>query len=259
LAQTIGSFLAAGLLRMHKNQFNFNIRRLDETKYWKNGLGFPHMNTLEYTTFSGVMLEFFGTFFLCWIILFTALHHTRPKSDVYGICVGGMVGLWIMSGGGISGAGLNPQRVIGPAVVSGEFWTYSYHNGWIYYGIPWLGGLAAGYAYYYIFVDWSLKEHQSIINNCGGEDPATCCPAQMDGVVLKHATGEKKFEIEIRHVVKAKNIRKLTEYSQMGNDLSLKKDAKLQHWIDDEMAMPEETFNLNAIKVELGIYNEEGF
>jgi hypothetical protein len=249
LAQTIGSFLAAGLLRLHKSQY-------DGTKKWTNGLGFPHLNTLEYTTFSGVMLEFFGTFFLCWIILFTALHHTRPKSDVYGICVGGMVGLWIMSGGGISGAGLNPQRVIGPAVVSGEFWTYSFHNGWIYYGIPWLGGLAAGFVYYYVFVDWSFKENQSIINKHCNEDPECYCPAQMDGVVLKHAKGEKKFEIDIRHVVMAKNIRKLTEFSKLGHDVSTNRDAKLEQWVDDEMAIPEETVNLNAIKFKLGGHNE---
>lgn len=215
------------------------------------------MNTLEYTTFSGCMLEFLGTFFLCWIILFTALHHTRPKSDVYGICVGGMVGLWIMGGGGISGAGLNPQRVIGPAIVSGEFWTYTYHNGWIYYGIPWLGGLAAGFIYYYGFVDWSLKEHQSIVNKCGGVDPSICCPAQMEGVVLKHANNEKKLEVEIRHVVMAKNIRKLTEMSHMPCDPTpQKEDAKLMHWVDDEMNIPQETVEPNAIRVKLGDYED---
>ena len=204
MAQTIGSFTGAGLLRLHKSQY-------DGIKVWKNGLGFPHMNTLEYTTFSGVMIEFIGTFFECWIALFTALHHTRPQSDVYGIAIGGLVGLFIMGGGGISGATLNPQRVIGPAIVSGEFWEYSYHNGWIYYGIPYLGAITAGYAYWYGFVDWSGKEHQAIRDENGGMDDDLCCPVQMIGCVLKHANGERELEIEIKHVVQAKNTRKLIQ------------------------------------------------
>jgi hypothetical protein len=202
LAQTIGSFTGAGLLRLHKSQYT-------GTKVWKSGLGFPHMNTLEYTIFSGVLNEFLGTFLECWIALFTALHHTRPKSDVYGIAIGGLVGMFIMGSGDISGSTLNPQRVIGPAVVSGEFWTYTYQHGWISYGIPYLGAITAGYAYYYGFVDWSGKEHQNIKDENRGIDHNLCCPTQMIGSVLKHATGEKKFEIEIKHVVNAMKIRKL--------------------------------------------------
>ena len=54
------------------------------------------------------------------MIIWTAFCTTRPKSDVYGVAGGGIVGGSIMAFGMITGGSLNPQRMLGPAIVTGE-------------------------------------------------------------------------------------------------------------------------------------------
>lgn len=90
----------------------------------------------------------------------TALQTTKPKSDIYGIAIGGTVGMFIMSIGPITGACLNPQRMFGPSWISGEFFESTYEYAWIYYVGNYLGGALAGLLWYFVFVDWNGNELQ---------------------------------------------------------------------------------------------------
>jgi len=94
----------------------------------------------------------------------TALQTTRPKSDIYGFAIGGTVGMFIMAIGPITGACLNPQRMLGPAIIGGELIQSYYNYAWIYYIGDYLGGAIAGIVWYYVFVDYDNKELIKIIN-----------------------------------------------------------------------------------------------
>jgi len=71
----------------------------------------------------------------------TAVASTKPKSEVYGLAIGGALGMAVLSIGPVTGASLNPFRVLGPAIVSGELFTAKYSYAWIYYAGNYIGGI----------------------------------------------------------------------------------------------------------------------
>lgn len=83
-----------------------------------NVLGYPHADIDHFGLLICFLAEFFGTFFLVLIVYATVLSNSKPQSDVYGLCIGGAYGMALMTVGPISGAALNPFRVMGPAIVS---------------------------------------------------------------------------------------------------------------------------------------------
>ena len=104
-----------------------------------------------------------GTFFLMWVILMIGKNtSTRPNNDVYGIAIGGTVGMCVIAWGNISGACLNPHRFFGPAMIAGDLWESSYDYWWIYIVGPYTGGALAGLVYYYSFIDWNGTEEKAI-------------------------------------------------------------------------------------------------
>lgn len=99
------------------------------------------------------MCEFIATFFLVFMVFATAVDERSPRS-VYGICIGGTVGMSAFGIGGISGAALNPTRWVGPWIVS--LWgcaTSAEKEGHSSFGfIPYifmtcLGGIVGGLTY----------------------------------------------------------------------------------------------------------------
>lgn len=120
LSQTIGAFLASGILR----------------------LLFPENNTLGATLPSGsdmqsLVLELILTFLLVFVILsFTGSN--KEKGMFAGLAIGFVVLLEAMFAGPVSGASMNPVRSLSPAIVSG----HTQHL-WVYLTAPFIGSVLA--------------------------------------------------------------------------------------------------------------------
>lgn len=68
----------------------------------------------------GMVAEALGTFFLVWAIVGVATSPVGLK-DWSGLAIGTTLGAVVMIFGPLTGAGVNPARAFGPALVSGEF------------------------------------------------------------------------------------------------------------------------------------------
>jgi MIP family channel proteins len=95
----------------------------------------------------GVIAEAIGTFMLVWAIMATAVN-PRAERHVAGLAIGGALGLAVMVFGPATGAGFNPARSLGPAVVSGSFTDF-----WIYIVGPLAGALLAALGYRALVLD----------------------------------------------------------------------------------------------------------
>merc|ERR1740139_1098380 len=127
------------------------------------------------------MAESFATFFLVFMVYSTAIHVTKPKTEVYGLTIGGALGMAILSIGPITGAALNPWRVIGPALITGELFQPTYWYGFVYYAICPLAGAAMGGLSYLVFsVDYEYtleKDHVMITD--GNEEHQPLNPEEI--------------------------------------------------------------------------------
>jgi glycerol uptake facilitator-like aquaporin len=93
----------------------------------------------------GMVVEGIGTFFLVWVIVGVAVNPEAMK-DWAALAIGGALGMAVMVIGPLTGAGLNPARSFGPALVAGEFGgagTFLL----VYVLAPVLGALAAALLY----------------------------------------------------------------------------------------------------------------
>ncbi len=91
--------------------------------------------------FHGVSVELIGTFFLLWAIVGVAVN---PRADRgwAALVIGGTLGMLVMVIAPLTGAGFNPARSFGPALVSGEWADF-----WIYVVGPLIGAIVAASAY----------------------------------------------------------------------------------------------------------------
>lgn len=95
----------------------------------------------------GLLCEVIGTFVLMWAIMGTAVN-PRGERAWAGLVIGIALGLGVMTLAPLDGAGFNPARWLGPAVVSGQF-----ANAWIYIVGPLLGALVAAQGYRVLVLD----------------------------------------------------------------------------------------------------------
>jgi glycerol uptake facilitator protein len=104
----------------------------------------------------GMLGEFIGTFMLVFTIVGVALD---PRIDraLAPFAIGAALGLGVMIMGTLTGAGLNPARAFGPAVVAHHFGGVD-HFLLAYVLAPALGGLAAALAYFFLFLEGGKKE-----------------------------------------------------------------------------------------------------
>ena len=100
----------------------------------------------------GVLMEFIISFLLIFTIYGT-LVDKRASAGFAGVAVGLVVLFGAMIGGTISGGAMNPARVFGPAIASGQF-THHY----VWWIGPILGGIAAGFVYDKIFAEKRGKQ-----------------------------------------------------------------------------------------------------
>lgn len=104
---TLGALATKGFISNEGDPENFGAlaisQRLDGEIFW-GGLG----------------IEMIGTFFLVWAVVGVAVN---PRSDRgwAALVIGGTLGMLVMVGGPLTGAGFNPARAFGPALVANEF------------------------------------------------------------------------------------------------------------------------------------------
>jgi len=89
----------------------------------------------------GILVEAILTFFLVFVVHATAVDPRGPRS-VAGLVIGATITLDILFGGPLTGAAMNPARVLGPALAAG-FWRDHY----VYWLGPLLGGALGGLVY----------------------------------------------------------------------------------------------------------------
>jgi MIP family channel proteins len=106
----------------------------------------PHL-----TTFGGICAEALGAFFLMFAIMGVAVHPVAVKAWA-GLAIGAALGMGVMIMAPLTGAGFNPARSFGPAVVAHAFapnagkWLLIYVLG------PCVGAIAAAVGYVYMFI-----------------------------------------------------------------------------------------------------------
>jgi len=104
---TLGALATKGFISNEGDPENFGALaispRLDGEIFW-GGLG----------------VEMIGTFFLVWAVVGVAVN---PRSDRgwAALVIGGTLGMLVMVLGPLTGAGFNPARAFGPALVANEF------------------------------------------------------------------------------------------------------------------------------------------
>jgi MIP family channel proteins len=98
-----------------------------------------------------LIAEGVGTFILMWAIMATAVN-PRGNRNWAPLVIGATLGLCVMVMGPLTGAGFNPARAFGPALVAGNF-----DGGFFDFVIPFviaplLGAVLAAAAYFYLFI-----------------------------------------------------------------------------------------------------------
>ncbi|KAK6914859.1 Major intrinsic protein [Dillenia turbinata] len=132
IAQLAGSIVACYLLKAVTGGLTIPVHSL------ASGVG----------AIEGIVMEIIITFALVYTVYATA---ADPKKGSLGtiapIAIGLIVGANILAAGPFSGGSMNPARSFGPAVVSGDF-----HDNWIYWVGPLIGGGLAGLVYGFVFM-----------------------------------------------------------------------------------------------------------
>ena len=104
---------------------------------------------LDHGIFLGAIAEAVGTFFLVWAIVGVAVNPAGLK-DWAGLAIGTTLGMLVMIFGPLTGAGFNPARALGPALVGNAFDGIG-HFIWVYAVAPVLGAVVAALLYTYVF------------------------------------------------------------------------------------------------------------
>jgi len=137
LAQFFGAIFSAVLLIIYKYLYH-------GPGHFKSDLGYPHCNTKDWNLFVCFAMECLSTMFLVQMVYKTAINKTKPDNGVYGFCIAGTLGLACLTIGSVTGAGLNPWRILPASIFTGQLFTGGYDYAWVYYvGEP-LAGIMVG-------------------------------------------------------------------------------------------------------------------
>lgn len=112
VTQLAGGIVGALLTKLLLNEF----ANADAVNYGAVGIS----DRLDGSTLLGMLAEGLGTFLLVFAIIGVAVN-PRGLKDWAGFAIGAALGLAVMVLAPLTGAGLNPARALGPALVSGEF------------------------------------------------------------------------------------------------------------------------------------------
>jgi glycerol uptake facilitator len=101
--------------------------------------------------FPGMVVEALGTFFLVWVIVGVAVN-PRATKEWAALAIGAALGMAVMVLAPLTGAGFNPARSFGPAIVSGEWNGGAVDFLVVYVAGPIIGALVAGLAYQHLVI-----------------------------------------------------------------------------------------------------------
>jgi glycerol uptake facilitator protein len=106
---------------------------------------------LDGSTWLGFLAEGVGTFFLVLAVVGVAVN-PRATKEWAALVIGGTLGAAVMIIGPLTGAGLNPARSFGPALVAHHFPGSG--AGWfvVFFLGPIVGGLLAAVGYFYLYI-----------------------------------------------------------------------------------------------------------
>lgn len=130
---TLGALLGKFLLTDAANAMNVGAVAISEGRFLEGAVG------------KAMVAEFIGTFVLMWAIMATAVNPRGPR-EWAPLTIGIALGLGVMCIGPLTGAGFNPARSFGPALISGE-WGGAGDFLLAYVLAPLLGAVAAAAAY----------------------------------------------------------------------------------------------------------------
>jgi len=94
----------------------------------------------------GMAVEAVGTFFLVWVIVGVAVN-PRATKEWAALAIGAALGMLVMVLAPLTGAGFNPARSFGPAIVSGE-WGGAADFLLVYVLAPVIGAVVSGFLYF---------------------------------------------------------------------------------------------------------------
>ena len=159
LAQFSGSLLAGLILGCFLKMYT------KDPLVFKNHTGYPHCDLERFGIGTCILAELTATFFLVFMVYATAVpmykvdpkkalaaRYDAPKNNTFALTIGGALGMAVLSIGPITGAALNPWRVIGPAIITRELFWGEYWYGFVYYIFCPLAGVLAGLAAYLVFM-----------------------------------------------------------------------------------------------------------
>jgi glycerol uptake facilitator protein len=116
-------------------------------------LGNPSVGSLlAGKTILGALCELVGTFALVWAIMGVAVN-PRADADWAGFVIGATLGFAVLVFAPLTGAGLNPARALGPAIIAGEFVGGFGKFAIVYLLGPAIGGLLAAVGYKLLVLD----------------------------------------------------------------------------------------------------------
>jgi glycerol uptake facilitator protein len=98
----------------------------------------------------GMVVEALGTFFLVWVVVGVAVN-PRATKEWAALAIGAALGMGVMVLAPLTGAGFNPARAFGPAIVSGEFGGADNFL-LVYVLAPVVGALVAGFLYFTLVI-----------------------------------------------------------------------------------------------------------
>jgi glycerol uptake facilitator protein len=119
-------------------------------------------DVIDGAIFPGMVVEALGTFFLLWAIIGVAVN-PRATKDWAAFAIGGALGMAVMVFAPLTGAGFNPARAFGPALVSGE-WGGADTFLLVYVVAPLIGAVVAVFLYLQILAEPGAK-------GVGGAEP----------------------------------------------------------------------------------------
>jgi glycerol uptake facilitator protein len=140
--QLIGAIAGAALCKLILNELPI-----------APSLGNPSVSPLlGGKTLLGALCELIGTFVLVWSIAGVAVN-PRGTRDWAGFVIGATLGFAVMTFGPLTGAGLNPARALGPAIIAGHF-AGGFGNFLVVYVVgPLIGGVLATVGYKALVLD----------------------------------------------------------------------------------------------------------
>lgn len=137
VAQVLGALAGAGLLRAIFSEAQWRISKIG-TPSMAAGLGDG----------KGLLIEAVFTFFLCLAVWGTGIDERGSK--VGGFAIGLTLFVSILVAGSLTGAGLNPARFLGPAILGGGLSDW-----WLYVLGPAIGGIVAAlYGFLFLESEW---------------------------------------------------------------------------------------------------------